>query len=59
MTALADAKHAQVDIKVREALAQALGRGALPGESEELDETALADAATFLARHRSRTQAGP
>ena len=50
MTALADAKHAQVDIKVREALAQALGRGALPGESEELDETALADAATFLAR---------
>ncbi|MDO7833682.1 NAD-glutamate dehydrogenase [Sphingobium sp. HBC34] len=50
MTALAEAKNKEVDTIIGQALAQALSRGALPGESEGLDEAALTAAAAFLGR---------
>lgn len=50
MTALADAKSRKVDTIIGQALEQALSRGALPGESEGLDDAALTDAAAFLGR---------
>jgi glutamate dehydrogenase len=50
MTALAEAKNKEVDTSIRQALADALERGALPGESEGLDGATLAEAAAFLGR---------
>ncbi|BAV66063.1 NAD-glutamate dehydrogenase [Sphingobium cloacae] len=49
MTAAAEPKIKEVDLSIRQALEDALARGALPGESEGFDEAALADAAAFLA----------
>lgn len=49
MTALVDASK-EVDNFIRAALAEALNRGALPGEREGLDDAALTDAAAFLGR---------
>ena len=50
MTALAEAKNKEVDTSILEALQGALSKGALPGESEGLDQAALAAAAGFLGR---------
>ena len=58
MTALAEAKNAQANSKILEALATALSQGALPGESEGLDDAALKEAATFLARAAAARKPG-
>ena len=48
MTALVEAKNKDVDQNILEALQGALSKGALPGESEGLDQAALAAAGAFL-----------
>lgn len=58
MTAVAEAKNREVDTGIRQALADALERGALPGESEGLDDASLADAAAFLGRTAAIRKAG-
>ncbi|HUD91605.1 NAD-glutamate dehydrogenase [Sphingobium sp.] len=50
MTAPAETKIKEVDTFIREALEAALARGALPGEREGFDPTAVAEAAAFLSR---------
>ena len=58
MTKLAESKTSAVDASVRDALVQALARGALPGESEGFDAQAMTDAAAFLAGTASQRPAG-
>ena len=54
MTALVEAKNKDVDQNILEALQGALSKGALPGESEGLDQAALAAAGAFLGRVANR-----
>ncbi|MCI4588695.1 NAD-glutamate dehydrogenase [Sphingobium sp. BYY-5] len=58
MTAPADTKIKEVDTFIREALEAALARGALPGEREGFDTTAVAAAAAFLGRTANGRKAG-
>ncbi|MGC4250508.1 MAG: NAD-glutamate dehydrogenase, partial [Sphingobium sp.] len=58
MTAAAEPKIKEVDLSIRQALEDALARGALPGESEGFDEAALANAAAFLASTASHRYPG-
>ena len=58
MTAAAEPKIKEVDLSIRQALEDALARGALPGESEGFDEAAMADAAAFLGRTASHRASG-
>jgi glutamate dehydrogenase len=58
MTALAEAKNKDVDPVIGQAVADALGRGALPGESEGLDDASLSEAAAFLGRTANARKPG-
>ncbi|MEJ7927417.1 NAD-glutamate dehydrogenase domain-containing protein [Sphingobium sp. AN641] len=58
MTKLAESKASAVDASVRDALVQALARGALPGESEGFDAQAMTAAAVFLAGAASQRPSG-
>ena len=58
MTAAAEPKIKEVDLSIRQALEDALARGALPGESEGFDEAAMANAAAFMGRTASRRAPG-
>src|SRR5690606_14912878 len=58
MTAAAEPKIKEVDLSIRQAMEDALARGALPGESEGFDEAAMANAAAFMGRTASRRAPG-
>ncbi|MBB3983448.1 glutamate dehydrogenase [Sphingobium fontiphilum] len=58
MTTLADGSQSNATDSIRTALADALARGALPGESEGFDEAARAAAADFLANAAATRQPG-